>query len=206
MLKKAAWGLVCLVLFAGTAAAQDFKRFDASLGFGGFFSKKSHSFGNTVVLEPTPSGAEVFTFRFRFSPRHAVGLNIGHASNSQVYNTSPLVFRVQSGVTEFTPAYFFTPFQTAKFEPFAFGGAGILRFNPGETSIGGSRTSFGAAAQNKLVFTYGGGVDYKVWKAIGVRVQYRGLIYKVPDFRIMNLATGATGHTAEPSAGIVFKF
>ena len=206
MLKKAAWGLVFLFLFAGLANAQDFNRFDASLGFGGFFSKTSHSFGNTVVLEPTSGGAEVFTFRFRFGPRHAVGLNIGHASNSQVYNTTPLVFRVQSGVTEFTPSYFFTPFQSGKFELFLVAGTGILRFNPGDTSIAGSQTSFGAAAQNKLVFTYGAGVDYKLWKVIGVRVQYRGLIYKVPDFHIMNLVTGATGHTAEPAAGVVFKF
>jgi len=206
MLKKAAWGLVLFFLFAGPACAQDFNRFDASLGVGGFFSKTSHAFGNTVVLEPTTSGAELFTFRLRFSPRHAVAMNIGHASNSEVYNTSSLVFRVQSGVTEFTPSYFFTPFQTARFEPFVFGGAGILRFNPGGTSVGGSQTSFGAAAQNKLVFTYGGGVDYKVWKVIAVRIQYRGLIYKVPDFHIMNLVTGATGHTAEPIAGVVFKF
>lgn len=206
MLRKAAWGLILPFLVLSIATAQDFNRFDASVGFGGFISKSSHSFGNTVVLMPTSTGAGLFTFRFRFTARNAIGFNIAHASNSQVYNTSPLVFRVQSGVTEFTPAYFFTPFQNAKFEPFLFGGAGILRFNPGTTSIAGSQTSFGAAAQNKLVFTYGGGVDYRVWKIIGLRVQYRGLIYKVPDFQIMNLVTGATGHTAEPMAGVVFKF
>jgi hypothetical protein len=38
-------------------------------------------------------------------------------------------------------------------------------------------------------------------------LQYRGLLYKAPDFRVPSLLfTGAKGHMAEPSAGIVLKF
>jgi hypothetical protein len=41
---------------------------------------------------------------------------------------------------------------------------------------------------------------------VALRLQYRGLIYKAPDFNVQNLFTGAKGHMAEPSVGIVVKF
>jgi hypothetical protein len=31
-------------------------------------------------------------------------------------------------------------------------------------------------------------------------------VYKAPDFKVQNLFTGARGHMAEPSVGIVVKF
>jgi len=65
---------------------------------------------------------------------------------------------------------------------------------------------FGATGQRALAFLYGGGADYRLRKAFALRVQYRGLIYKAPDFDVPSLYTGVNGHMAEPSAGIVFKF
>ena len=41
---------------------------------------------------------------------------------------------------------------------------------------------------------------------LALRLQYRGLLYKAPDFKVQNLFTGDQGHLAEPSAGIVIKF
>jgi hypothetical protein len=42
---------------------------------------------------------------------------------------------------------------------------------------------------------------------LALRLQYRGLLYKVPDFHVPSLFfTGAKGHMAEPSVGIVVKF
>lgn len=206
MLRTAAWILVCSLSCLPLAAAQDFNRFDVHFGYGAQSSKTSESFGNTVSLKPTSSGVFLFTVRRRFTAHHALAFNIGHTSNSQVYQTQPLVFRVQTGITEYSGTYSFSAFQTARIEPFVFGGAGILRFNPGNTYINGVQTVFGASSQNKLVFPYGAGLDYRVWRVIAVRLQYRGLIYKAPDFHIANLVTGATGHMAEADAGIVLKF
>jgi hypothetical protein len=39
-----------------------------------------------------------------------------------------------------------------------------------------------------------------------LRAEYRGLVYKTPDFGLAALHTDATTHTAQPSAGIVFRF
>ena len=94
-----------------------------------------------------------------------------------------------------------------KLEPFIFGGAAALVFNPNTTTLNDVSATIPAVRQTKPAFIYGGGADYRVrgqWLA--VRLQYRGLVYKAPDFGVQNLFTGAYGHLAEPSVGVVVKF
>jgi hypothetical protein len=49
-------------------------------------------------------------------------------------------------------------------------------------------------------------VDYRLVRALGLRLQYRGLVYKAPDFGLAALSTDSWTHTAEPSVGLVFRF
>ena len=205
MLRKARLAVVIIFALVSFAQAQDVGHFDVSLGFGGVFSSNSSANSGTT-LKPTNSGAILATLRFRFNRMHSLEANLGHTMNSQVFVLSPNNFRVPAGITEFSGAYVFSPFQTARVEPFLFGGAGALRFNPGNTSIDGFQAAFGAAQQTSLAFLYGAGADYRLWRILALRLQYRGLIYKAPDFNLQNLFTGARGHMAEPSVGIVFKF
>ena len=205
MLRKARLAVVIIFALVSFAQAQDVGHFDVSLGFAGVFSSKSSANSGTT-LNPTNSGAILATFRFRFNQMHSLEANFGHTMNSQVFLLSPNNFRVQAGITEFSGAYVFSPFQTARVEPFLFGGAGALRFNPGNTSIDGFQAAFGATQQTSLAFLYGAGADYRLWRLLALRLQCRGLIYKTPDFNLQNLFTGARGHMAEPSVGIVFKF
>jgi outer membrane immunogenic protein len=206
MLKRAGFQIASVVMVISVAAAQDVGHFDASVAWAGVFSKTSTSYGGGVVLKPTNSGAVLGTFRFRFNRMHALEVNIGRTSTSQHYFLGPNDFRVNSDVTEYSGAYVFSPFRTAKLEPFLLGGAGALRFNPGNTYIDGFQSAFGATKQTSLAFLYGGGADYHLWRALSLRLQYRGLVYKAPNFRVQTLVTGAKGHMAEPSIGIVFKF
>jgi hypothetical protein len=39
-----------------------------------------------------------------------------------------------------------------------------------------------------------------------LRAEYRGFVYKNPDFGLASLKTDSWTHTAQPSAGIVFRF
>ncbi len=39
-----------------------------------------------------------------------------------------------------------------------------------------------------------------------LRAEYRGFVYEPPDLGLDALHLGATAHTAQPSAGIVFRF
>jgi outer membrane immunogenic protein len=206
VLKRVGPGIATILVLASFAPAQDDGRFDASIGYIGVFSKTSSApLGNTT-LKPTTSGGILASFRYHFNHTHGIEVNFGHTSNTQVFTVPPDTFRVTTGITEYSGAYVLRPFHSRKIDPFLFAGGGTLRFNPSNQYIDGFLSSFGASSQRALAVLYGGGVDYRVWRALAVRVQYRGLIYKTPDFRVPALFTGVYGHMAEPSAGIVIKF
>ena len=207
MAKRAA--LVALVavgtmLLPPFASSQDVGHFDVALSGAGVFSKTTT--GNGITNSPTKSGAYLLTGRFRANHLHSFAFNIGHTYNSQVYSVPPDTYRVKAGITEITGAYFLSPIQTEKTEVFIFGGGGQLRFSPGKTYIDGFEAGFPVSQRNPLAILYGVGADRKVWKALAVRLQYRGLAYKAPDFGVHNLTTGGRGNLSEVAVGIVVKF
>lgn len=206
MRRKSIYLIAITFCFASFAAAQEVERFNFGLSGAGVFSKTSTSSDGSLTLKPTTSGAEMGSFRWRLNHLHGLEVNIGHTSNSQVFSLPPNNFRVASGITEFSGDYVLSPMHTDRWEPFLFGGAGALRFNPGNTYIDGLLSSFPVKQQTALAFLYGGGTDYRLWKFVSLRLQYRGLIYKTPNFGQPNLATHAKGHLAEPAFGIVIKF
>jgi opacity protein-like surface antigen len=206
MLKKVLSAGAVAFLCVSFAAAQDTGHFDASVGWGAAFSKSVGTASNGVVVSPTNSGMILGTFRARFNRTHGIEVTGSRTDNSQIASLGPNDFRVQARITEFTGAYVLSPFHFQKIEPFLLAGAGALRFTPGNQYINGNLSPFGASQQTSLAFVYGGGVDYRVWKRLGVRLQYRGLIYKAPTFHVAQFITGGNGHMAEPSIGIVFNF
>lgn len=64
----------------------------------------------------------------------------------------------------------------------------------------------GAQSQTEGAFVYGAGMNYALHKGIALRAEYRGLVYKSPDFGFGALATNAVTHTAVPSIGLSFRF
>jgi outer membrane immunogenic protein len=216
MLKTAGLAAALLVLTSMTMA-QD-HRFDISVGGAAVLSKQSS--GNNTVLTPTKSGAYLVTGRYRFTSRSSIALNYAHTSNSQIYSAPPLIYRINNTIGEISGAYVFSFLQTEKLETFVFGGAAALIFYPAYSSntVNGVQTYLPAARQTQPAFLYGGGLDYpflsqipflhrfSLAEKLSFRLQYRGLVYKAPDFDVQNLFTGARAHMAEPSLGIVVKF
>lgn len=84
------------------------------------------------------------------------------------------------------------------FRPFALAGGGILFDAP---VSGQSSTS----TSTKPVFVYGGGVDWTLLPHIGLRLQYRGNLYKAPNLTNLFTSTNAFTHTAEPMIGVFFR-
>jgi len=82
-------------------------------------------------------------------------------------------------------------------KPYALVGGGALGF--------ATRDSF-LSNQTRGAFVYGGGADYKLMKHVALRAQYRGFVYKVPDFGQAALHLDKVTHSAVPSAGLVFSF
>jgi len=85
------------------------------------------------------------------------------------------------------------------FRPFALAGAG-LRLN--EPASGQSQTK----SASEPVYVYGFGVDWKIVPHFGLRLQYRGNLYKAPAISTAFGSNGSLMHTAEPTIGAYIKF
>lgn len=220
MLTKAGLVAAALGLLTSLGIAQDKNHFDASINGAVVFTKTSN--GNGVQHSAT-IGPEYFgTFRFRFNRKHSLTFNYGRAKNSQVYQTN-FDYHVITSTSEISGAYVYNLFTKRKFEPFVLAGAGALRFNPQSTWLvlpdfvvgvpNRVQINLNAAKQTNLAYLYGGGVDYRLPWRFALRLQYRGLLYNAPDFKVnphsgsaVNLSTGSKAHMAEPSIGLVFRF
>ena len=194
---------IALLLLTGVALAQ-FSHYDVAVTVGPVFTKQSS--GNGTVLTASTSGVLVATGRVRFSHRFALAGNFARTKNSQFYSVPPNDYRVQDVITEFGGAVVFSFLQTKKLEGFGFGGMSALIFTPKTTQINTVLTSLAVVRQTKPVPVYGLGFDYHVYHRFAVRLQYRGVFYKAPDFSFPNFFTGGYGHMAETTAGVVYKF
>jgi hypothetical protein len=221
MFKRAGTALAGIVFLTSMALGQD-GRFDASINGGEAFTNTVT--GNSVKQSAT-AGATIFgTFRYKLRAKHSLLFNYGRTKNSQTYLAGDN-FHVQGTISEVSGAYLFSPFPKAKFEPFFLAGGGALIFSPGTTWVffpnlpnnmtNHVQVNLGASRQTELAFLYGLGVDYRVpwFPKLSLRLQYRGFLYKAPDFNVnansgsaVNFFTGDKGHMAEPSAGLVFRF
>lgn len=109
--------------------------------------------------------------------------------------------------------------------PFALAGGGIFFVKPSSgqatsttviNSCGGGVPSCvvgtvtpGTAittSATKPVFVYGAGVDWELLPHLGLRLQYRGNLYKAPNLVSGSNSTNALTHTAEPMIGVYFRF
>ncbi|MGH9539515.1 MAG: hypothetical protein ACRD72_23905 [Candidatus Angelobacter sp.] len=217
MLRTSGMAVAAIFLLTSIGLSQD-NRFDVSLNGGAVLTKQSQ--GNGTVLTPTNSLNILVTGRYRFSARSSVEINYAHTTNSQIYFASPLTYRINNSIAEYSGAYVFSFLQSATLEPFVFAGAAGLVFYPSydTNTINGVQTVIPASQQSKPAFLYGGGFDYRLFSRLpfirrssvsdhlALRLQYRGLFYKAPDFNVQNLFTGDRGHMAEPMVGVVVKF
>jgi opacity protein-like surface antigen len=97
------------------------------------------------------------------------------------------------------------------FRPFALAGGGLLLDVPssGQTYCSPlitNCTTVSTSTTTKGVFVYGAGVDWTLLPHIGLRLQYRGNLYKAPNLTTLFTSTGAFTHTAEPMLGAFFRF
>ena len=198
---------VAVVLTIAATAAYAQKGIDLAISGAGVFSKTTSSASGGVTDTPTKSVAVIGSVRYHFANHHAVELNLGHTSNSQIFSVPPDTYRVRTSIGEYSAAYVYTPMQGKRFQPFLLAGGGALKFSVGNTYIDSIQNFLGAKSTTTLAVLYGAGTDYQLWKFLALRLQYRGLIYRNPDYGVPSrFYTGARGHMAEPSVGIVVKF
>lgn len=221
MLKSAGAVLAVLLSFAVISLGQA-SHYDASANGAAVFTKQSE--GNGVAQGATV-GVNIFgTFRVRFKPKHSLVFNYGRAKDSQTYQAGEN-FHVLTTISEYSGAYVYSPIRKGKFEPFVLAGGAALTFGPRSTWVffpllpnnipHNVLANVGAMSQTQIAFLYGLGTDYQlpVYPKLALRLQYRGFLYREPDFKVtagigrpLSFFTGAYGHMAEPAIGLVFRF
>jgi outer membrane protein W len=200
--KRAPLLVLCLMLMSTAALAQG-ARVDVAGSLAGVFGETVT--GNGIQQKQTNSAGGLLSFRYFFGKYAGVEANYGYTRNSQNYSgTSIGVVGVQAGVHELTGALVLR-YGPKPVQPFVLVGGGLLMFHPTSHAI--SVVPLPIGNENHGGLLYGGGADLKMVKAVGLRVQVRGLRYQAPEFHVApTLHTGQTMNTIEPTVGLVFKF
>ena len=185
-----------LLAFSLSCWADEETRHEITVQGSGFIGKTMT--GSGIQHEPTDSGGFLAGYRFNLSNWIAAEADYDLFSNSQKYRSSAGDFQKQTYMHGITGVAVVKLPTFYKVKTFVLGGGGWLVFHP--------RNSGGIEAQTRGAFVYGGGGDFPVMKRVALRAEYRGFVYKVPDFNISQLKVDKYTHGAVPSAGLVFTF
>ncbi len=152
--------------------------------------------------EATKSGGLLVGYSYQFSRWFGAEGNYGYTRNTQNFIGLGGPSSVQADFHEVTGALVaHIPTNVRGVRPYVLGGGGALVFDPTDKSI-----AAGAARQTRGAFVYGGGANFDITKNFGVRAEYRGLVYKVPDFGLNGLNLDKFTHLAHPSVGFFVRF
>jgi len=189
-----------LSLFTVAAVGQE-QRSEISLQGIGSYTKNST--GNGIRQQATDTGGFLVGYRYHINRWLSAQADYGFNRDTQQFFATSGFTSVRSDIHQTTgglvvnlpaPAHW-------RISPYALAEGGALVFNPNENT-----GLAGASSQARGVFVYGGGADYLLSRHFSLRAEYRGLVYKTPDFGFNNLNADVITHTAQPSAGIVFHF
>jgi opacity protein-like surface antigen len=194
------FGLLSIALVSASAQAQT----DVALSVYGAFNGSTN--GNGTVQSPSNSAGGMIELRHISHP--LIGYDVTYSFNrdNQVYTggsfcgliCTPTPAAVSANAHELTGDYV-ASVKIANLRPFALGGVGVLLNEP---ISGQSNTT----SSTKPVFVYGAGLDWGLVPHLGLRLQYRGNLYKAPDLTKLYTSTGAFTHSSEPMLGAYFRF
>ena len=191
--------LSLLAVLSVNGVAQE-TRSEVSVQGTGFFTKDTQ--GNGVRDQATNTGGFLVGYRYNINRWLSAEANYGYDRNTQNYFGGNIAL-VQSNIHQVTGSAVVKLPTFAKLQPYVLGGGGALIFDP-TGNAGGSFT--GATRQSQGAFVYGAGGDYAVSRHVSLRAEYRGYVYKAPDFNLVSLRTDTWTNIAQPSAGLVFRF
>jgi opacity protein-like surface antigen len=187
------------------AAAGPLPQFD--IGASGYYALTSSSSG--AGLTQTPTNAVGGTFELRYIASPLVGLEMTFAFNpaDQAYapKTGACGLTCQNPATKISgdaivaSLDYIVSKKIGNLRPFAVGGLGVYVAIPGATPYGNNTSLRGA-------YTFGGGVDYDLGSHLGIRGQFRDILYKAPNTSAIYPATGGFTQSLEPMGGIFYRF
>jgi hypothetical protein len=197
--------LLCAVpaLFVTSGHAQKaLKNDDVSVDGFAEFTQTVSGHGITDTATKAAGGAASFRHSFHWWLGYEASYQYTryHESYTGVTGYPEQVFGVQHNQHEFSGSYYVHG-PTVFVQPFALIGVSAVLLSP--TLNGGQNVSW--QARPGVNFGLGANVPL-LTSHIGLRLEYRGVYYKAPDFGASYLTTNAFRVTSEPMAGVYFKF
>jgi len=204
ILKNALLGLaavsVGIAISATTALAQVEQHSQVSIQGTALVTKSSND--QIPSNEASKSGGLLVGYSYQFSRWLGAEANYGYTRNSQNFIALGGPSSLQADFHEVTGALVaHIPVNVRSVRPYVLGGGGALVFDPTQKFI-----VTGAERQTRGTFVYGGGANFDITKNFGVRAEYRGFVYKVPDFGLDTLNLDKFTHLAQPSVGFFVRF
>ena len=208
-------GLALSIVLAGAACAAAHAQTDVGLSLYGTFNGTTYN--NNIRENPADSAGAMIELRHIRNPLigYEATYSFNRANQEYVYTgfvscppspvPCPIPFAtVSANAHEITGDWVISA-HAGKFRPFALAGAGVLinqAISSGESGIQSATTG---------VYVYGGGLDWGLLPHLGLRFQYRGNVYKVPEVSAAFApatfgSMDAFKDTAEPMIGAYFRF
>jgi len=206
VLKSGLSGLTAIVaalfVFSTSAMAQVENPSQITVQGTALITKDSTTDSGSVSRQSSKSGGFLIGYSYQFNSWAGAEGNYGYTRNTQTYLGSIGQSSIQANMHELTGSFVaHIPVHVASIRPYALAGAGALIFDPTDKFA-----VDGVGRQTKATFVYGGGINFDLTRNFGVRAEYRGLVYKVPDFTLNNLNLDKVTHLAQPSVGFFFRF
>jgi opacity protein-like surface antigen len=183
--------------------------------------------GFTQVTQSAAPSAGVFaSFHQSFTPWLGYNIHFGytrfteHYSNAEEYlTTSTTTFpasssfirgNIRTNMYDLTVSSVIEGPRTKRFSTFTEVGGGGLFFSPLSSDTG-------ARQQTRPALVFGAGANFKLAPKLDLRAEYRGLLYKSPDFNLTDITPGITGTnqfpmtrlftvTSTPEVSLVYHF
>ena len=195
-----------IFLLIASGFAQDYR---SEVSVQGTVNLPKNSDNIDIPHEATKSGGFLVGYRYHLNPWFAVQGDYGYTRDTQKY-FDPFFGEtdIQANVQQLTAEAVISAPSKSRVRPYGLAGIGGLFFRP-TNSLNNSFVGVGNGTgnnQTKPAFVYGGGVDFDISKYLALRAEYRGLLYKIPDFQLPGLASDNFTHMAEPSIGLVWRF
>jgi len=179
-------------------------------------SRQDVSIIGSVLVEPwvtsttdVSAGAKraiggLASYRFMLTPRGALEANYGFEQNNILYKGPTFLngYKVNVRNQEITAAYVYN-FTFRKFNPFVEGGGGALLW---QSLRNEATTTLDVKNQTTIVGLYGAGVAYELSPSFDIRLEYRGILSKVPNFGDTLLNTNKYYNIYNPVIGVAYHF
>jgi opacity protein-like surface antigen len=218
---------VCFAVLVATLLTPSPATAQTDIALSGYAAFNSSTSGSLINQFPSDQGGLLIEARHIANPLFGLeGTYAFNRANQSYRNTQSVCnlsacsnssANIRATAHELT-ADWIVSIKLLNVRPFALAGGGLLINKPS----GGTETTLSCALLNPLCllnttspttqtqvkgeFTYGAGLDWTIIPHLGIRLQYRGRVYKAPQLVTAFSSTNQFMRTAQPAAGIFLRF